>query len=111
MSARPRVVLVAPSVAHDAVPHAGGRYLLNLYRFLEQHADLTVIVPGTRSNHDAAELPGAPDCPIHLLGWEPATRLRDKAVNRASVIADRRLRSLDPGIPTTGAQVSALSGG
>lgn len=60
--------------------------------------DLTVIVPGTRTNREAAARPGAPDG-IIALGLEPASNLVGKAANRVSLNLDTRWRRRDPGLP------------
>src|SRR5690349_1958940 len=66
---------------------------------MEPHTDLTVMVPGTRTNREAAQRPGAPRRTIPL-GLEPARSLPGKALNRASLRGDGywRLRR-DPGMP------------
>ena len=95
----PRVVLISTAVAHDAVPHAGGRYLRDVYRLLEQESELTVISPGRRSNREAARLPGAPAGRHLLLGLEPGRGRLLGLLNRVAINLDGRLRSHDPGMP------------
>lgn len=96
---QPRVVVIATSIGYDGVPHAGGTYMRRLCDLMEPHTDLTVMVPGTRTNREAAQRPGAPRRTIPL-GLEPARSLPGKALNRASLRGDGywRLRR-DPGMP------------
>lgn len=96
--ARPRVVLVSPLVAYNEVPHAGGRYLVALYRLLEAETDLTVLSPGSRTNREAATRPGAP-AGLVLLGLEPERSLPGRVLNRLSLRGDMLVRRLDPGAP------------
>ena len=52
---RPRVVLVSMYVGHEGVPHAGGRYLLELQRLLDAETDLTMLTVGNRLNQAESE--------------------------------------------------------
>ena len=70
----------------------------SLWDLLSPLVDLTVIVPGSRGNRDAAARPGAPDRVIPL-GLEPSSSLLGKAANWASVNLDMRWRRRDPGMP------------
>ena len=96
---QPRVVVIATSIGYVGVPHAGGTYMRHLCDLMEPHADLTVIVPGTRTNREAAERPGAPRRTLPL-GLEPARSLPGKVLNRASLRGDGHWRLFwDPGMP------------
>lgn len=92
------MVVIATTLGYDGVPHAGGTYMKALCDSMEPLVDLTVIVPGTRSNRDAAARPGAP-LRVVPLGLEPSSSLPGKAANRLSVNLDRRWRHRDPGMP------------
>ena len=92
------MVVIATTIGYDGVPHAGGTYMKALCDSLAPLVDLTVIVPGTRSNREAAARPGAPERVVPL-GLEPASSLPAKAANWASLNADMRLRRFDPGMP------------
>lgn len=96
---RPRVVLISMYVGHEGVPHAGGRYLLELQRLLDRETDLTMLTVGNRLNHEAAAKPGVPRRLV-LLGHEPRRSPVGKALNRLSVNVDARLRRRDPGLPS-----------
>ena len=67
---RLRVVLISMYVGHEGVPHAGGRYLLELQRLLDAETDLTMLTVGNRLNHEAASKQGVPRR-LFLLGHEP----------------------------------------
>jgi hypothetical protein len=54
------VVLISMYVGHEGVPHAGGRYLLELQRLLDDETDLTMLTVGNRLNHQAATKAGVP---------------------------------------------------
>lgn len=96
---RPRVVLISMYVGHEGVPHAGGRYLLELQRLLDDETDLTMLTVGNRLNHEAATRPGVPRRML-LLGHESDRRLLGRALNRVTVRLDSRLRvGRDPGLP------------
>ncbi|GAA5108204.1 hypothetical protein GCM10023339_06970 [Alloalcanivorax gelatiniphagus] len=96
---RPRVVLVSMYVGHEGVPHAGGRYLLELQRLLDAETDLTMLTVGNRLNHEAARRPGVPRR-LLLLGHESGRSLPGRALNRLTVRLDSRLRfGRDPGLP------------
>ncbi len=93
---RPHVVLISMYVGHEGVPHAGGRYLLELQRLLGAETELTMLTVGNRLNHEASTLPGVPER-LLLLGYEPARSPLAKALNRLSVNVDARWRRRDPG--------------
>lgn len=96
---RPRVVLISMYVGHEGVPHAGGRYLLELQRLLDAETDLTMLSLGNRLNRQAVTRPGVPRR-VLLLGHEPGGSLPARAANRLAVNGDawwRRRR--DPGMP------------
>ena len=96
---RPRMVLISMYVGHEGVPHAGGRYLLELQRLLDDETDLTMLTVGNRLNHEAATKPGTPRR-LLLLGHEPRRGPVGKFLNRAVIQVDghwRRRR--DPGLP------------
>ena len=80
---RQRVVVVAPSVPFDAVPHAGGQYLLRLTRILEDEADLTVLVPNTPTNRAGVAEPGAPRFARVVGGGGPRTLAQPRGRPRA----------------------------
>ncbi len=96
---RPRVVLISMYVGHEGVPHAGGRYLLELQRLLDDETDLTMLTVGNRLNHEAATKPGVPRR-LLLLGHEARRSPIGKALNRLSVNVDGRWRRRDPGLPS-----------
>lgn len=93
-----RLVVISTALGHDLVPHAGGRYLYEVDRVARQLSSVTFMVPGTRSNRDAARLAGAPQHVIPL-GLEPERRLVWKAMNRLALVLDRHWRKVDPGMP------------
>ncbi|MCW2738254.1 glycosyltransferase [Nocardioides sp.] len=96
---RPRVVLISMYVGHEGVPHAGGRYLLELQRLLDAETELTMLTVGNRLNHEASTKPGVPRR-LLLLGHEAGLGVAGRALNRATVILDSRLRlGRDPGLP------------
>ena len=72
--------------------------MLALNELMSPLVDMTVLVPGSRLNREAACRPGAPQAVIPL-GLEPASSLLGKAANRVSLRADGRLRRRDPGMP------------
>ena len=96
---RPRTVLISMYVGHEGVPHAGGRYLLELQRLLDAESDLTMLTVGNRLNHAAATRPGVPER-LLLLGHESGRRLLGRALNRAVLLIDSRWRRRDPGAPS-----------
>lgn len=96
---RPRVVLISMYVGHVGVPHAGGRYLLELQRLLDDETDLTMLTVGNNLNHDIAAKPGVPRR-LLLLGHESGRGVVGKALNRVVLFVDRRWRQHDPGAPS-----------
>ncbi|CAN0493406.1 unnamed protein product, partial [Phaeothamnion confervicola] len=86
------------TLGYDGVPHAGGTYMKALCDAMEPLVDLTVVVPGTRTNRDAATRSGAPRRVVPL-GLEPSSSLPGKAANWLSVNLDTRWRRRDPGMP------------
>ena len=92
------MVVIATTLGYDGVPHAGGTYMKALCDAMEPLVDLTVVVPGMRSNRDAASRPGAPRRVVKL-GLEPSSFLPRKAANWLLVNADMRWRHRDPGMP------------
>lgn len=95
---RPRVVLISMYVGHEGVPHAGGRYLLELQRLLEAETDLTMLTVGNRLNHDAVTRPGVPRRTL-LLGHESRRGPLGRAANRLAHLADTTWRHRrDPGM-------------
>jgi glycosyltransferase involved in cell wall biosynthesis len=92
------VVVIATTIGYDGVPHAGGTYMKALCDALAPLVDLTVIVPGTRSNRHAAARSGAPERVIPL-GLGPSSSLPGKVTNRLSLNLDNRWRRRDPGLP------------
>ncbi|MCF6376293.1 glycosyltransferase family 4 protein [Nocardioides KLBMP 9356] len=97
---RPRVVLISMYVGHQGVPHAGGRYLLELQRLLDAETDLTMLTVGNRLNHEAATRAGVPRR-LLLLGHEPGRSPVAKLLNRAALWLDTSWRHRrDPGMPS-----------
>ena len=92
------MVVIATTLGYDGVPHAGGTYMKALCDAMEPLVDLTVVVPGMRSNRDAAARPGAPRRVVPL-GLEPSSSLPGRAANWLSVNVDMRWRHRDPGMP------------
>lgn len=92
------MVVIATTLGYDGVPHAGGTYIKSLCDLMSPLVDLTVIVPGSRGNREAADRPGAPDRVI-ALGLEPASSIPGKVANRLSVNLDMKWRHRDPGMP------------
>lgn len=95
----PRVVLVSMYVGHDGVPHAGGRYLLELQGLLAAETELTMLSLGNDLNRGLVGQPGVPDR-LLLLGHETGRSLVGRAVNRLAVNLDARWRRRDPGLPS-----------
>jgi hypothetical protein len=79
-----RVVVISPGLGYDGVPHAGGQYLLRLYRLLEHDpvldAELTVLVPDNPMNRGSATKPGTPEH-VHVLGGDRRPTLPGRALN------------------------------
>ncbi|WP_165355117.1 glycosyltransferase [Nocardioides oleivorans] len=97
---RPRVVLISMHVGHEGVPHAGGRYLLELQRLLDRETDLTMLTVGNRLNRESATKPGVPRR-LLLLGHESGRGPVGKVLNRAAFSADTTYRHRrDPGMPS-----------
>ena len=94
----PRVVLVSMYVGHEGVPHAGGRYLLELQRLLGAEAELTMLSVGNDLNRGLVGKPGVPDR-LLLLGHESGRSHVGRALNRLVVNLDGRWRRRDPGLP------------
>lgn len=96
---RPRVVLISMYVGHEGVPHAGGRYLLELQRLLEAETDLTMLTVGNRLNHESASKPGVPRR-LLLLGHETGLGPVGRVQNRLAMAVENTLRHRrDPGMP------------
>ena len=95
---RPRVVLISMYVGHEGVPHAGGRFLLELQRLLDAETELTMLTVGNRLNHEAATKSGVP-ARLILLGHESGRGFVGKALNRITLTVDGRWRRRDPGAP------------
>jgi glycosyltransferase involved in cell wall biosynthesis len=93
------VVLISMYVGHEGVPHAGGRYLLELQRLLEAETELTMLTVGNRLNHGISGRAGVPER-LLLLGHEPRSSPLGKATNRLATNADNRWRRRDPGSPS-----------
>ncbi|MBL0749139.1 glycosyltransferase [Nocardioides baculatus] len=97
---RPRVVLISMYVGHEGVPHAGGRYLLELQRLLDAETDLTMLTVGNQLNHEAATRPGIPGRML-LLGHEAGRGPVRRVLNRLAHLADTTWRhKRDPGMPS-----------
>lgn len=95
---RPRVVLISMYVGHVGVPHAGGRYLLELQRLLDAETDLTMLTVGNRLNREAASRPGIPERTF-LLGHEAGRGPVGRVLNRLAHVADTTWRHRrDPGM-------------
>ena len=90
--------MIATTLGYDGVPHAGGTYMKALCDAMTPLVDLTVIVPGTRTNREAAARPGAP-ARVVPLGLEQTSSLPGKVANRLSLNLDTRWRRRDPGLP------------
>lgn len=95
----PRVVLISQYVGHVDVPHAGGRYLLELQRLLDAEADLTMLTEGNDLNRGLVGRPGVPER-LLLLGHEPGRGLPGRALNRLVLRLGNRWRRRDPGLPS-----------
>lgn len=96
---RPRVVLISMYVGYEGVPHAGGRYLLELQRLLDDETELTMLTVGNRLNHAAAANPGVPRR-LLLLGHESGRGPVGRVLNRLSIHVGSRWRRRDPGLPS-----------
>lgn len=96
---RPRVVLISMYVGHESVPHAGGRYLLELQRLLEAETELTMLSVGNDLNRGIVGRPGVPER-LLLLGHEAGRRTVGRALNRLALTLDDRWRRRDPGLPS-----------
>ena len=96
---RRRVVLISMYVGHQGVPHAGGRYLLELQLLLDAETDLTMLTVGNRLNKQAAMKAGVPQR-LLLLGHEPGRGPISKALNLLTLHLGNRLRRRDPGLPS-----------
>ncbi|MBS2936456.1 glycosyltransferase family 4 protein [Nocardioides sp. J2M5] len=96
---RPRVVLISMYVGHEGVPHAGGRYLLELQRLLDAETDLTMLTVGNRLNREVVTKPGVPRRTL-LLGHETGLGLVGRGLNRLAVLVEGAWRHRrDPGMP------------
>jgi glycosyltransferase involved in cell wall biosynthesis len=96
-----RAVIVAPVIPFDASPHAGGLYLRHLVRVVDAHAELVLVVPNTPANREAVSQPGAPRR-IIVAGGKRLPTWAGRGASRILSILDRRLRRLDPGLPSLG---------
>ena len=97
---RPRVVLISMYVGHEGVPHAGGRYLLELQRLLDDETELTMLTVGNRLNHEASTKPGVPRR-LLLLGHEGGLGILGRASNRLAMVMEGAWRHRrDPGMPS-----------
>jgi glycosyltransferase involved in cell wall biosynthesis len=94
----PRVVLISMHLGHEGVPHAGGRYLLELQRLLHRETELTMLTIGNGLNQRSSTMPGVPQR-LLLLGYEPRRGPVGKLLNRWSINIDARWRHRDPGLP------------
>lgn len=95
----PRVVLISMYVGYEGVPHAGGRYLLELQRLLDEETHLVMLTVGNQLNRGLTTRSGLPNR-LFLLGHEAGRGVIGKALNRAVVVIDTRLRfGRDPGLP------------
>ena len=64
-----RVVIVAPVLPYDGIPHAGGVYLQQLHRALvASGTTVTFLVQDKQTNRDALDRPGSPAWSILLSG-------------------------------------------
>lgn len=105
---RPRVVLISMYVGHEGVPHAGGRYLLELQRLLDAETDLTMLTVGNRLNREVATRPGVPRRTL-LLGHETGRGVVGKVLNRLALVADTTWRHRrDPGMASAAFLVGLL---
>ena len=95
----PRVVLVSMYVGHEGVPHAGGRYLLELQRLLDAETELTMLTIGNDLNRGLAGRAGVPDR-LLLLGHESGRSLAGRALNRLVLNLEGGWRRRDPGLPS-----------
>lgn len=87
-------------VGHEGVPHAGGRYLLELQRLLDAETDLTMLTVGNWLNHESASKPGVPHR-LLLLGHEKGRGAVGRVLNRIALMVDTRWRHRrDPGMPS-----------
>ena len=92
------MVVISTATGYTGVPHAGGVYMRNLYAAMEPYVDLTVVLPGTRTNREAAVRPGAARKTLPL-GLEPASSMVGRIANRVSLHGDDLWRRWDPGLP------------
>ncbi|PRY63237.1 glycosyltransferase involved in cell wall biosynthesis [Knoellia remsis] len=85
-----RIVMLAYVLPHDAVPHAGGRYVAAVHEFVSRHHDVMLLTADTTVNRRAAQMAGAPRHQLVTvrgpLGW-------------LTTNVDRWWRRLDPGAP------------
>ncbi|WP_133176442.1 glycosyltransferase [Nocardioides currus] len=94
----PRVVLISMYVGHEGVPHAGGRYLLELQRLLDEETDLTMLSVGNNLNRGVLGEAGVPRR-LLLLGHEAGRGPLGRVLNRLAVLADTTWRHRrDPGM-------------
>lgn len=106
--------MISPGLGYDGVPHAGGQYLLRLYRLLEHDpeldAALTVLVPDNPMNRRSAAQPGTPDN-VLVLGGDRQPTLPGRALNALLDWSYWRVRVIDPGTPTLLLAASLLRAG
>jgi len=99
--------VIAPVLPYDAIPHAGGQYLLTLTRVLAERSVLTVVVPSTPLNRAAVGRPGVPPGSL-VVGGERASTLVGRAAARVRTNVDHSWRVYDPGLRSL-ALATALS--
>ena len=94
----PRVLLVSMFLGYEGVPHAGGRYLLELQRFLDAETELTMLTVRSRLNEEHADADGVPPR-LLLVGHERGRGPLSSGLNRLALHLDRRWHGRDPGAP------------
>jgi glycosyltransferase involved in cell wall biosynthesis len=65
-----RLTCIAPFVAYEQIPHAGGQFLFHYLTRMSEHFDVRLLAPGIYGN-DAAAAMGPPGVEIHLVPVKP----------------------------------------
>jgi glycosyltransferase involved in cell wall biosynthesis len=104
-----RVVVVAPVLPYDAIPHAGGVYLRHLHRALvDQGAQVTFLVTQAPNADQAVGQPGAPSRVV-LLGSARRRTLPRRALMRLAYKVDGWVRRWEPTKPPLAFSVQLLT--
>lgn len=94
-----RICVLTPTLPYTGVPHAGGRYLVELESALHDGAELSFLAPDTPAARHSRDQPGAPER-SWLLGLPPGATRPAKLRNFVVTNLDRAVRSVAQGAPS-----------